>query len=206
MKVSYDLSRHRAPQVGLIVLQADETLERDFRVLIPHDIEVLVSRVPSGDHVTPDSLAAMEAELARAASLFPKGAKLSAVAYGCTSGTAEIGIKAVERAITSGIETPQVTQPVSALVAACRHLSISRIGLLSPYIPQVSDKLCATLAASGIETTAIASFGQSEEEKVVRISPASVEEAAVQLAAQTEMDGLFVSCTNLRTLDRKSVV
>lgn len=82
--------------LGLVVLQADETLEQDFRRLFPdRDIAIYVSRIPSGDELSTDSIAAMEAELPRAAGLLPRAARFDAVAYGCTSGTTLIGAEAV---------------------------------------------------------------------------------------------------------------
>ena len=201
MDLDYDLCGERAHQIGLIVLAADETIERDMRRLVPEAVELLVSRVPSGTHVTLESLAAMETELRQAASLFPKSAKFRAIGYGCTSGTAQIGASAVADAIVSGASTALVTEPVSALIAACRHLGVRRLGLLSPYIESVSAKLCDVLAAAGMEVAAFASFNESEEEKVARIAPHSIMAAAEALAAQGDQEALFMSCTNLRTLD-----
>ncbi|MGB5559024.1 MAG: Asp/Glu racemase [Paracoccaceae bacterium] len=201
LTLPYELDTQRAPQIGLIVLQADETIERDMQRLLPGSVELLVSRVPSGTHVTPDSLAAMESELQHAASLLPISAQLSAVGYGCTSGTAQIGTDLVAGAIKAGTQTPHVTEPVSAAIAACRHLGVGRLGLLSPYIESVSDKLCEALSSANIEVCAFASFNESEERRVARITPASIRSAAAKLSASAEIDALFISCTNLRTLD-----
>lgn len=201
MDVAYTLCQDRATQIGLIVLQADETIERDMRHLLPETAELLVSRVPSGAHVTRESLATMEAELERSAALLPQSAKPAAIGYGCTSGTAEIGAKAVADAIMAGTATAHVTDPVTALIAACRRLGVTRIGLLSPYIESVSTRLRDVLGADGIEVCAFASFNESEEGRVARIGPESIIAAADKLSAQVQMDAMFLSCTNLRTLD-----
>lgn len=201
MNVPFDLDAHRAPQIGLIVLQTDETIERDMKRLLPEEVELLVSRVPSGAHVTLESLGAMEAELTHAAHLFPQSAAFAAVGYGCTSGSAQIGVDRVATAIQAEVDTDQITQPVSALINACRHLGVTRIALLSPYIQSVSVKLCAVLEEAGITVSAFASFNESIEEKVVRIAPASIIEAVLKLEATCDVDAVFISCTNLRTLD-----
>lgn len=201
MTLTYALDPRRAPQIGLIVLQADETLELDMRRLLPDTVEMLVSRVPSGTHVDLHSLAAMEAELARAAQLFPQAAELAAIGYGCTSGSAQIGTRRVAAAIQEAKTTPHVTEPVSAVIAACHHLGARRVGLLSPYIQSVSERLCATLSTAGIQVCAFASFDESEEARVARITAGSIASAAKRLAASQQMDALFISCTNLRTLD-----
>lgn len=197
----FDLEADRPKQLGLIVLQADETIEQDMRRLIPPEISLMVSRVPSGTHVTSESLAAMEAELAQSASLFPASAHFSAIGYGCTSGSAEIGSARVAEAIRAGVEAPHVTEPLSALIAACQHLDVERLGILSPYTESVSARLCARLEDTGIEVSAFASFNEAEECRVARIAPASIAAAATQLAQSANIDALFMSCTNLRTLD-----
>ncbi|MCB4379171.1 hypothetical protein FZX02_01640 [Synechococcus sp. MU1644] len=46
-----------------------------------------------------------------------------------------------------------------------------------------------------------ASFDEPLEERVVRITAQSVINAAQDLGRETELDALFLSCTNLRTLN-----
>lgn len=201
MRAGYTLEEVKAPQLGLVVLQSDETIERDMRRLMPPEAELLVSRVPSGAHVTSETLAAMEAHLGAAAGLLPGGADLRVVGYGCTSGAAEIGPARVAEAIRATISTASVTEPLSALIASCRHLSASRLAVVSPYVPTVSAKLFERLAEAGITVDGIASFEQDEEATVVRIDGSSVIGAACKVVAAREVDALFLSCTNLRTLD-----
>ncbi|MEM6566081.1 MAG: Asp/Glu racemase [Pseudomonadota bacterium] len=189
------------PRLGLIALQSDESIERDMRRLVPMDVDLMVSRVRSGENVSSDSLSAMEADLATAAGLFPRGVVFDALAYGCTSGTAQIGADRVASQIRRGTEARHVTQPLSALIAGCRHLGIRRLALLSPYVAPVSSRLQQVIASSGIETPVFGSFNVCQEATVVRITPESVCEAAASLMEGAEVDGLFLSCTNLRVLD-----
>ncbi|MEM9047143.1 MAG: Asp/Glu racemase [Pseudomonadota bacterium] len=206
MDLPYRLATQRAPQIGLIVLQADETLERDMRLLLPSEAETLVSRVASAAEVTPDTLAAMEPRLKTAAGLFPTGARFSAIAYGCTSGTAQIGAARIRTMIEDVVaradaSPPPVTDPIAALLAACAHLRLRRIGLISPYIQPVSERLQAVLQAAGIAIAAFASFNQAQEAAVARIDPQAVLDAACTLHGQGACEAIFLSCTNLRTLE-----
>jgi len=189
-------------RLGLVVLQADETIEHDFRRLLPIDgVSLLTTRVPSGLEVTGDTLAEMEGHLSQAAALFPRAAQFDVVAYACTSGTAVIGAENVARQVKGGCETAHVTNPVTALIAACRHLGITRLGLLSPYVEDVSESLRNVLAKAGIETPTFGSFDEAEEARVARIDDPSIIAAAVELAKGGGCEALFLSCTNLRTLD-----
>lgn len=191
----------RPPQFGLIVLQADETLETDMKRLMPEHAEWLVSRVPSSPVLTRESLREMERHLTGAAALLPRGAVFHGVAYGCTSGTAEIGAGRVAELVRDGVETSHVTEPVSALLAACRHLNVRRLGLVSPYVANVSDRLRAVLEQAGITTPEAISFDEPLEENVARIPATRIAEAARTLGQSAACDAVFLSCTNLRTLD-----
>lgn len=193
----------RPPQIGVIVLQADETLEPDFRRLLPAPIEVLASRVPSGAHVLPETLAAMEGTLSEAAGRLPDGARFASVGYGCTSATAQIGAAQVHARIRAGLNAPDlpVSDPVTACLAAARALGVARIGLVSPYVASVSDRLRAVFAAGGLDVAGFGSFNVSEEARVVRISGPSIREAGTRIGAAQDCEAVFLSCTNLRTLD-----
>ena len=195
------LDASRPVQVGLVVLQADETIEADLRRLMPAEIELLVTRVPSGEAVTPETLGAMGGVLSAAAGLLPKGARLAAVGYGCTSGTAQIGAERVAGLLRAACGAPAATDPLSALVDECRRRGWTRLALLSPYVAPVSERLRAALGAQGIATPVFGSFEVSEEARVARIDGASILAAAEALAVQGGTDATFLSCTNLRTLD-----
>jgi maleate isomerase len=197
----FDTVELTGPRFGLIALQSDETIEGDLRRLLPDDAEFMVSRVPSGAEVTSESLAAMETHLAQSAALFPEGLQFDAIGYGCTSGTAQIGAQAVATRIRAVAQTAAVTQPLSAVITACRHLQVTRLALLSPYVAEVSQRLRDALAAEGIETPVFGSFEVAEEATVVRISAGSIERAAHALMQDADVDALFLSCTNLRVVD-----
>ncbi|MEP5153496.1 Asp/Glu racemase [Planktotalea sp.] len=203
MSVPYTL----APQIGtdarlgLIVLQSDETMEAELRQVLPNkDVGLFISRIPSAAEVSNDSLAAMEAELPRAAGLLPKTVNFDAVGYGCTSASSVIGTERVAELVANGCQTAVVSNPVSALVAACKSLGINKLALLTPYAEEVSDSLRAALLQEGIETPVFASFNEPVETNVARIDPASVRAAAITLGTDKGAEAVFMSCTNLRTL------
>lgn len=186
--------------LGLVVLQADETLEQDFRRLFPdRDIAIYTSRIPSGDDLTTDSIAAMEAELPRGAGLLPRAARFDAVGYGCTSGTTLIGAEAVARMLRHGVETPMVTDPLTAALAALRALDVQRLGLVTPYVESIATPVRDAFVQAGFAVGETLTFGEKVEARVARIAPASIKAAA--RAAAKGAQAVFLSCTNLRTLD-----
>ncbi|WP_435231298.1 aspartate/glutamate racemase family protein [Pseudopelagicola sp. nBUS_20] len=188
--------------LGLIVLQFDETLEQDFRRLfIDRDVAVYVSRVPSGEDVTPDTLTAMQETIPAAAQLFPPAAPFDAIGYGCTSGTTLIGAEKVAELVRQSVGLTQVTDPLTASFAACRALGLSRLGIVTPYIDSVSTPVRNAFKCLGIQVPEITSFGEKGEERVARIDGASIKAAALAVGRSNKVDGVFLSCTNLRTLD-----
>ncbi|UWR21578.1 Asp/Glu racemase [Sulfitobacter sp. S190] len=189
------------PALGLIALQVDETIEGDMRRMLPASVPLHITRVASGAEVSQASLQAMADRLTDAASLLPPAARFSCVGYGCTSATAQIGAEQVSTRISAGCNAARVTDPLSALVAACRALDLGRLVLLSPYVASVSDTLRHALGDQGVQTPVMGSFDEAVEARVARIAPESTLEAAVKLARDAQADAIFLSCTNLRTLD-----
>lgn len=197
----YDLVTEHRARLGLIVLQTDEQIETDFRALLPPQAGFYTSRVPSAPEVSRDSLQAMEAHLSAAAALLPDAQQFDAVGYGCTSGTAQIGPDQIAARVRAGVPTQAVTEPVSALIAACRYLGLRRLAILSPYIEPVSAQLRHVLDGAGIATPVFASFDEAEESRVARIAPHSIIAASNAVMAGADVDGLFLSCTNLRAVE-----
>lgn len=188
--------------LGLIVLQTDETIEQDFRRLLPDpQTAVYISRVPSGAEVTPDTLATMEAALPHAASLLPSTAPFDVVGYACTSGTTLIGAARVEELVRGASNTQLVSNPLTAAQEALRAVGVGRIGIVSPYVSSVAGPIRAAFERAGFAVPDTLSFGEEVEARVARIDPASIREAALELGRSDELDAVFLSCTNLRTLD-----
>ena len=110
MPLRFDIDESRRTALGLIVLQADETIEPEFRELTARSGGALYhSRIPSDLDVTPQSLARMETAIPDAVSLLPTHLDFDVIGYGCTSGATVIGPAAVARAVRSVKPTVAVT-------------------------------------------------------------------------------------------------
>ena len=187
--------------VGLVLLQTDEVLENEIRQMLASPVALFHSRVPSGDEVTAETLAKMEAEIPKAVSLFPPGGKLGVVAYCCTSGSTVIGEANVTKAVQSVLPNAKVTNPLTAVKANLNALGARRIGLLTPYEPHVSQAMADHFIKHGFEISSFGSFYEKEEAKVTRISANSILAAIEEIGEGNQYDAVFASCTNLRTAD-----
>lgn len=202
MKLPFTLDQGIASEAafGVIVLQADETLEAEFASLFDRPgLALYHTRIPSGAEVTPETLQQMESELPRAASLLPSAGALDVVAYACTSGATIIGPEKVAGAIRTAHPDAKTTDPLSAVLAACQNLGIRKLGIVSPYTADVCTAMNELLQQNGLTISAFGSFEQSEEAVVARITPQSAFEAICAVGRDGDIDGVFASCTNLRT-------
>lgn len=200
---------HRA-RLGLIVLHMDETVEPECRRLLDIDgVALYCTRIRSGAEVTPEALEDMATRLPDAAALLPPATAFDVVGYACTSAATVIGPERVAGLIRlarpgngpdSFVDTA-ITDPLTAAKAACNALGIRRLGFVSPYIESVSAAVRESFEEDGLTIGAFGSFEQAEEHRVARIDPGSVFEAIVRVGEASPCDGVFVSCTNLRTLD-----
>jgi len=202
-QLSYTTQSYDPPAsgIGLILLQTDEVLENEFRQFLKAAKSVFHTRVPSGDEVTAETLAQMEAEIPAATRLLPPAADMGVIAYCCTSGSTVIGEDKVATAIHSVRPGVAVTNPLTAVKAKLRDLGAKRVGLLTPYEPQVSQAMADHLENEGFEISSFGAFGEKEEAKVTRISQASILEAIETIGSDDQCDCVFASCTNLRTAD-----
>ncbi|MEM7439598.1 MAG: Asp/Glu racemase [Pseudomonadota bacterium] len=184
---------------GLIVLASDETLEPELAPLFAKAGRTLYhSRIPSAPNVTPETLAQMELDLPSTASLFPAKSDLSAIGYGCTSGSTVIGSERVAALVQSSCPNIPVTNPLDASLAAFAACGAQRIAVLTPYREDVTQALLAAFEAHGLSIVAVQSFEQENETTVARISEKSVAQTLVALG-QAPCDAVFASCTNLRS-------
>jgi len=189
----------RPPTLGLVVLQADETIEDEFRRYL-RDRRVVLhhSRIPSAARLTHTSLESMAADLAAAVDLFPVSADFDVIGYACTSAAAVIGEARVAKIIGEVRPGSALSNPTTAAKAALDALGKRRLGLLTPYSADIADELAANFRDAGYGIAAAASFDEEIEARVARIDPAAILEAVVSLSGKAEMDAVFISCTNLR--------
>ena len=186
-------------RIGLLVLESDQTMEWEMRLMthLP-GVSVYHARLANDVVVTPKTLAKMEAELPIAAGLLPDYLGLSALGYGCTSGSTIIGedrVAAILRDIHPGVPS---SNPLTAAKAALRALGVKRIGLVTPYTPDVTEAMQRRFEDAGITITAVGSFYEDSDAVVGRIDPRSILEAAISVGRSDNVDGVFISCTSLR--------
>jgi maleate isomerase len=191
--------------LGVIVLETDETLEWEFARMIAHeDVALYHSRIPMVAEIQPDTLARMETDLPAATRLLPPTLDFDVIGYGCTSAATVIGSDRVAARVQQVFPRARVTDPLAAIIAATRSLGAVRIGFLTPYVPEVSQRMRQKLQDAGLEIASFGSFEESNDHTVARITEASIAQAVRAVANAAASDGscdaVVISCTNLRCL------
>ncbi len=190
-------------RLGLIVLQTDQTIEQEFAKIFGAQagVALYVARIPNAMDVTPETLRQMALDLTSTAELLPASFGFDVIGYACTSGATMIGELSVGSLVRDAHRDAQNTNPITASKAAFAALGIKRIALVTPYAPDVTLEMQANLRADGIDTIAVATFNQSDDFTVARISPDSIFEAVLKIGAYEDCDGVFVACTSLRAME-----
>lgn len=189
-------------RIGLIVLQSDQTIEHEFAKLVSVDgVAIYHARIPNDVEVTPDTLRRMEKQLPRTVALLPSSFEFDAIGYACTSGATLIGESRVDEIIRREHKQAKTSNPITACKAALKALNVHRIALVTPYAPEVTLEMQDNLSQAGFVTNAVASFNESDDFTVARISPSSILNAVLSIGARDDCDAVFVSCTSLRAVD-----
>ena len=88
--------------------------------------------------------------------------------------------------------------PLTAAKAALKRLGIKRLGLVTPYRPDVTELMQARFEEAGIVIQSVGSFYQQDDRVVGRITSDAILEAALTIGRNDLVDGVFISCTSLR--------
>ncbi len=202
MPFSVDAGIGWRASLGLLVLETDQTVEYEFRRLLPQSgVALYGARLHNDPVITPESLKLMQKEIAPAARLLPPAVKLAAIGYACTSGALFIGETVVADQIGKIHGDSKVTDPVTAVRAALAALNVKRVALLTPYQSEINATLRASLQQRGVAIPVMGSFNEAHDNVVARIDQRSIHAAILNLGRSRECDAVFVSCTSLRVAE-----
>lgn len=189
--------------IGLVVLASDHTLEYEFQSLLPGPgIALYVSRIEMSATITPETLRDMTGRITQNVANILPGQKLDTVGFCCTSASMAIGEEAVFGLIHKDRPDAACTTPITAAFAAFEALEVKRIGLLTPYREDVNLLLRDYIEARGFAVPRFDAFNEEDDNVVGRISADSVYQAALDVGRDDEVEAVFVSCTNLRFVER----
>jgi maleate isomerase len=193
--------------IGLVVLGTDQTMEHEFRHLIRlPGVAVYHARLFNDADITPATLRAIGDRITPAVELILPSLHLDVVAFGCTSASMTLGEDAVFREIRRARPGVACTTPVTAAFAGFKAMGARRIGVLTPYSPEVNAVVRAYLDAHGVDVTAFATFDKRDDREAARISPDSIAAGVAEMVRRAHLDAVFVSCTSLRLAENVAAI
>jgi len=185
--------------IGLLVLATDQTMEHEFRQVVRGDgVAFFAARLYNDVMVTNETLRAMRDKIAPATDLILPGMDLDVVAFGCTSASMALGEEVIFEEIRKSRPGVACTTPITAAFAAFRSFGADRVGVLTPYAPEVNETVRAYMTSEGVNIAAFGTFNKIDDREAARISPKSLAEGVKRLVDSTPLDAVFVSCTSLR--------
>ena len=124
---------------------------------------------------------------------------VQAIGYGCTSASYVRGVGGdtdISTRITEATRLPSTTTSTTA-VQALKLLGISRVAVLSPHVDELNERLRGFLEGHGMEVVHLR--GLNKLRGIEHIPQEEIYELVVQLVDRPEADGIFISCTGMRT-------
>ena len=91
------------------------------------------------------------------------------------------------------------SNPLTAAKAAFAALKVDRIGLLTPYTPDVTRAMQLNFVNSGFEILLVGSFYDDNDLNVGKISEDPILDTAISMGKNSQCVGVFISCTGLRS-------
>lgn len=187
-------------RLGLLIPSSNTTMEYEFNVMRPKEATVHVARMRLKE-VTISKLMDMEKEIDTAA-LRLADAKVNVIGFGCTSGSLFRGLGHDQEIVTrieKATDTPAVAT-AGAVVNALKALKLSRISVATPYTEEINSLEKKFLEENGLVIQKIKGLGIKDNLKIGEQTPRTVYDLVKEVDTAWN-DGIFVSCTNLKTIE-----
>jgi maleate isomerase len=192
--------------IGMVVISNDQTLSHEARAMLTlpgvalFEARIMSSRARN-QPVTADVLKLQTEKIDLAVQQINSMRSPDVVAIGCTSAAMMIGPERQEQQIRRILPQARVTDPYTGIRAALKASGARRVGFLSPYLPEIAQRMVSGIEAAGVEVRIAGSFhneGGVIGDEAPFISPQSIAEAVHQLVAEAELDTVVIACTQMR--------
>lgn len=198
-------------RIGLLIPHRNTTIEPEFYKMAPEGVSVHAARMILKEP-SPAALLEMEDEIYRAAEIIT-AVDPDIIIVGCTSGTLVGGFgydRQIIEKITSLTDVAAITTS-TAVIESLKLLDLKKISIATPYIDEVNQKEKAFIESQNIQVTQIKGLGLCKPQMQYPLTkkPASGigllhPSVAYKLAKDVDTqdaEGIFISCTNLRTIE-----
>ena len=191
-------------RIGVLLPPGNITVEREFAVFAPASVAVNYNRLSRPHSVsTKGSLLSMIPSLERAARDLAQ-VHPEVILFACTSGSFLEGRgneDGLARRIREYTGIPGITTSM-AVIDALSALRMKRVYMITPYPDDINEEEVAFLAHYGVNVTGYDSFRCEVTELTAAVPSERTAEFALKHRDEIRAcDGLFISCTQLLTMD-----
>ena len=187
-----------------MIPSSNTAMEADFTRELPPGWSLHTARMFMED-TTADGENRMLDEFALPAARDLGTARPHVVVFGCTSAGALRGNDydaELCREITGLTGVPTVST-IDSVRLAIRRAGARRVGIVSPYVPELNERIAASVEEDGVEVVRIAGLGMTENFEIARVTPDRIVEFATEVLGGLDIELVFVSCTNLRAMEAR---
>ncbi|MES0828115.1 maleate cis-trans isomerase family protein [Ruegeria sp. SCP11] len=196
----FDEGRHNRAKIGFVLLATEQTIEDDMMALMPDGVGAHFTRVAIPDSITVDSLTAVGADLARAASTLLPDGSLDVISYACTSGSLVLGEDTVFRELRKGAPKATATSLITSAIHALKKLAVEKVAVCTPYLEEVNLKEKQYLENQGFHVTKIRGLNLERDSDMIRVRPDVIEKLAHSVDSGAA-EAVFISCGALRSIE-----
>jgi maleate isomerase len=189
-------------RIGLIVPSSNTVMEVDLYRRLPAPFAVHTARMFL-EETTAEGEAVMLDEHVMPAARDLGTARPHAVVFGCTSAGALRG-NAYDVRLCSEIAAETGAETISTIASVRESIArrgARRIGIITPYVDALNEKIRASIEADGVEVAAIHGLGIDENFAIAEVTPDRIVEFAHGSFAGASIDLVFASCTNFHAVD-----
>lgn len=190
----------RGLKIGLMVPANNTTMEGELLAWLPEGAQCRTLRIPRQRGLLTE--ADIPAYVGQAESLAAAYGDdpVDLVVYGCTAAGILAGPErdaAIAQSLSAITGAPVVTT-AGSMAESLRAARAREIALVTPYQPEVNERLKALLARSGIGVRRMSSFGAATVEELGAIGADAVAARAKETMDE-QCDALFIACSQLPT-------
>ena len=136
-----NLKESKFSKVGVITLSTDFTIEQDYRkVCYNLPIDIFFNRIPFLNPLTHENYIKMADYIYETTNQILPNEKVDVVAYGCTSGTIEIGVERIKSEIHKSKADALITTPITAAIKAFKFRISKKLLFLALILKMLISK------------------------------------------------------------------
>jgi maleate isomerase len=189
-------------RIGLIVPSSNTVMEVDLYRRLPARFHVHTARMFL-EETTPEGESEMLDEHVMPAARDLGTARPHAVVFGCTSAGALRGnaydVELCDR--IAAVTGAQTISTIASVREAVDRRGAGRVGIITPYVDALNDRIRASIEADGVGVAAIHGLGIDENFAIAQVTPDRIVDFAATSFAGAGIELLFASCTNFRAFD-----